>query len=84
MIIKCLRRKEPSFAQLYDYMSEKSSHMALLWNLPSITNPEDRSAVVAKFSANAKHLHTIYNANFLFHEIVSLKDTQAVPPRSSH
>jgi len=74
MIIKSLSRKHPSFAQLYEYITSKSRHHGLTWNLP-VPDPDDEAEVVSHFQQNAAYLHQLHNGNFLFHEIVSIKDT---------
>lgn len=70
-----MSRKQPSFAQLYDYIRKGAeAPYALARNL-SVRNPLDRDGVVEIFTRNSTRLKdSRARENFLYHEVVSLKD----------
>lgn len=74
MIIKSLSRKNPSFAQLYDYLNRegKTEGEAITWNLAT-GDPENRPGILDEFFRNSRHLAKRVNGNVLYHEVVSLK-----------
>jgi hypothetical protein len=74
MILKSMSRKEPSFGQLVDYMSDEKSDRAFDVHHNLFSRHPD--AIAEEFDANAKHLGRRRGGNYLYHEILSI-DTRA-------
>ncbi|OMH28068.1 relaxase/mobilization nuclease domain-containing protein [Motiliproteus sp. MSK22-1] len=71
MIIKSMSRKDPSFTQLYDYITRDEAHDYHY----SYTNNfilQDRDAIIQEFQRNAQLLTRRKNANYLYHEVISI------------
>lgn len=76
MIVKSMSRKDISFAQLYDYITEgmegKYDHPnAFIHNFYNTFN--NRKEVIKGFTNNVKHIPKRKNGNNLYHEILSVK-----------
>jgi hypothetical protein len=71
MIIKSMSRKEPSFAQLIDYMSDVfkvDTKFHVYHNLFSRNDEQIKAA----FQENARLVRKRKNANYMYHEILSI------------
>ena len=71
MIIKSMSRKDPSFTQLYDYITRDEAHD---YNFSYTHNfiLQDRDSVLQEFRRNAELLARRKNANYLYHEVISI------------
>ena len=75
MIIKSMSRKEPSFTQLVEYMSdEKSDRDYFLRHNVFARDPAD---IADEFRLNSEHLSKRKNGNYMYHEILSI-DTRKI------
>lgn len=78
MIIKSLSRKAPSFGQLAAYvLAAKGARIDLRHNLP--VTAETPEAIVRAFEENHALLSRRANGNALYHEIIALPPTTALP-----
>lgn len=75
MIIKSMARKEPTFRQLIEYMSDidKSDEQ---FNVYQNLFARKAAAVEAEFHENAAHIPKRKNGNYLYHEILSISKAQ--------
>lgn len=71
MIIKSMSRKEPSFGQLIDYMSDIDKSQTK-YNVYQNLFARQNRAMEAEFLANAKLMRKRKNGNYLYHEILSI------------
>ena len=86
MIIKSMSRKEPTFGQLAAYMSSEKSDARYDIHHGCIAGSID--AIAKEFYANSQLLKKRANANYLYHEIVSIttggiQDRKALKERYS-
>ncbi len=77
MIIKSMSRKEPSFAQLYDYITRDESYNAS-YRYAHNFFVQDRDQIIEEFERNAKLCPKRKNGNYLYHEIISITRSDAV------
>lgn len=70
MIIKSMSRKEPSFGQLVDYMSDEKSERA--YDLHQHLFSRSPRDIAKEFETNSRLLGKRKGGNFLFHEILSI------------
>lgn len=73
MIIKSTSRKSPSFSQLYDYITNdlKTENSQYFFNQNTFSISKDD--VLRDFIINSKNLSKRKGANYLYHEIISIK-----------
>lgn len=77
MIIKSMSRKEPSFDQLYDYITRDKDldyHYRFTHNFIR----QNRDGTLAEFHRNAQLLRRRKGANYLYHEIISITRSQQI------
>lgn len=77
MIIKSMSRKEPSFAQLYDYITRDNAYD----HNYGFTNNffhNDRDSILREFYKNASLLTNRKNGNYLYHEIISITRSKQI------
>jgi len=72
MIIKSMSRSSKSFASLYDYFCKNDNVDLRGYNL--FSNPLDKDEVIKEFLENAEYLKRSRGKNYLYHEIISLKE----------
>lgn len=73
MIIKSLSRQNRSFEALYDYLAK--DRFAELFSHNLLAKANDRQRVVLEFEDNAQYIKNARGKNYLFHEILSLKES---------
>jgi len=75
MIIKSMSRKEPSFGQLVEYMSDidKSDEQ---YNVYQNIYSRKQNDIEKEFLRNASHAAKRKNGNYLYHEILSITKAQ--------
>jgi len=78
VIIKSMSRKEASFSQLYDYISNGQSKGDEKYNQYYNTFSFDRNGVINEFNTNSSLLNKRKNGNYLYHEIISLKSSESL------
>lgn len=81
MIIKSMARKEPSFGQLINYMSDvdKADEKYHVYHNLFTRNQQ---AMEEDFLDNARKMHKRKNGNYLYHEILSITKTASVDERT--
>ena len=77
MIIKSMSRKEPSFTELYDYITREGDFD------PNFTYTQnfilrDRENILNEFENNSKLLPKRANGNYLYHEIISITRAKGI------
>ena len=77
MIIKSMSRKEPSFTELYDYITREGDFD------PNFTYTQnfilrDRENILNEFNNNSKLLPKRANGNYLYHEIISITRAKGI------
>ena len=77
MIIKSMARKEPTFEQLYDYITREGDYDA---NYCFTRNfiLRDREALLNEFERNSSLLSRRKNGNYLYHEIISITRAEGI------
>jgi hypothetical protein len=80
MIVKSYRRKDPTFSQLFRYLTDHGRGVGepLFHNFPA-AGCTDLNATVRAFLENARHLPRRKNGNVLYQEILSLHAADATP-----
>ena len=73
-----MSRKEASFSQLYDYISNGQSKGDEKYNQYYNTFSFDRNGVINEFNTNSSLLNKRKNGNYLYHEIISLKSSESL------
>ena len=71
MIIKSTSRKSASFEQLYNYLTRDNDYELRSFNL--FSNPKNKNETIKEFLKNAEYLKNSRGKNYLYHEIISLK-----------
>ena len=77
MIIKSMARKEPTFQQLYDYITREGDY-APEYCFTRNFILRDRENILRDFESNAKLLSKRKNGNYLYHEIVSITRAEGI------
>jgi len=79
MIIKSLSRKTATFNGLFQYFHKENDAVApsYCWNMYAQT----RESAVSEFEENAGWLTKRKNGVILYHEIISIKKQEGIPPR---
>lgn len=73
MIIKSMSRKNPSFAQLLDYIDRDSLEKDFfVFNLYG----RDRQSIKREFFKNSKYIKKRKNGIYLYHDIISLEESR--------
>ena len=72
MIIKSMSRSSKSFASLYDYFCKDDDVILRGFNI--FSNVYNKDEVIKEFLENAQYLKTARGKNYLYHEIISLKE----------
>ena len=72
-----MSRKEPSFAQLYDYITRDESYNTS-YRYAHNFFVQDRDQIIEEFELNAKLCPKRKNGNYLYHEIISITRSDAV------
>lgn len=73
MIIKSTSRKSPSFSQLYDYITDELKREDDRYIFTHNTFGVSRGEVLRDFIDNSQRLSKRRGANYLYHEIISIK-----------
>ncbi len=77
MIIKSMARKEPTFAQLYDYITREGDYDEDYCFTQNFIL-RDREALLNEFERNSKLLSKRKNGNYLYHEIISITRAKGI------
>ena len=77
MIIKSMARKEPTFQQLYDYITREGDY-APEYCFTRNFILRDRENILRDFERNAKLLSKRKNGNYLYHEIISITRAKGI------
>lgn len=77
MIIKSMARKEPTFTQLYDYITREGDY-APEYCFTRNFILRDREAILNEFERNATLLRKRKNGNYLYHEIISITRAKGI------
>ena len=77
MIIKSMARKEPTFQQLYDYITREGDY-APEYCFTRNFILRDRENILRDFERNAKLLSKRKNGNYLYHEIISITRAEGI------
>lgn len=80
MIIKSMSRKEPTFAQLYDYITREGDHDSQFIYTQNFIL-KDRDEILREFERNAELLSKRKNGNYLYHEVISITRATQISER---
>ena len=81
MIIKSMARKEPTFAQLYDYITREGDYDANYCFTRNLFL-RDRDSILDEFHRNSALLAKRKNGNYLYHEIISITRAEGISEKA--
>lgn len=70
MIVKSMARKEPTFEQLYDYITRHKIDSKFIFTQNIFS--KQREGIIREFQENSKFIRKTKNGNYLYHEIISI------------
>ena len=77
MIIKSMARKEPTFVQLYDYITREGDYDSDYCFTRNFIL-QDRDTILREFDRNSSLLSKRKNGNYLYHEIISITRAKGI------
>ncbi len=77
MIIKSMSRKEPTFAQLFDYITRDGHHDSRFTFTQNFFL-KGRNEILWEFERNAEFLWKRKNGNYLYHEVISISRAKQI------